>query len=193
MKTILLALLLACSAMGANDPLIVIDAKIEQLSSSYETYRSMFGGIVTREWANARVGVANIRYTGSRPQDVTVRFLFVGQDAAKGGLMLYHYHTVPLKLPAGGSARAVSISPVITKSRDQRRNADYGPNRRAEGITPFGWVVRVDRDGRQVAISGSTPDLVAGINKIVAESTAQQLASLDKGARDRMAKAKADD
>lgn len=188
-------LLLLQNASAAESPLLSrrkIDnhfrfgMTMEQVSAISDAYRSSSGAIVTREWNNARIGVARVYYSGQKPQEVTLRFFFIGRDTAEKRLMIYHYQAVPLTVRPSAEAAFATLSPVITSKKTTSRIADYG---RAfdsiNGILPFGWVATLDQKGVVVAEAASTPEMITGLRRLIDETGADRLLVLNREAEDR--------
>jgi hypothetical protein len=163
--------------------LISADVKVEQLTSNREVWRSQFGTISEREALNIRVGVLTTRYSGRESHTLKVKFFFIAQSRDRDGrLALYHYHEVDHKLSPNQTTRSVSLSPVISL----RRTSVRGSPIEAEGIVPFGWVVRIGDGARTLKTFSSTPEMPQNLEKVLARTPADVLTRLNADAEKRM-------
>lgn len=187
MKTawlILSAVLVSTGFAQQRDLSVHPAMRVEQVGGVYEVARSSLGLWVTRDWANARVGFASVRYTGQRPMPVTLRFVFVGRS--RDGLTIYHYDAQDATLQPGQTTKATTLSPVIVQSRTSTRDADFGRAfSRVSGVVPFGWAMLVMRNGARVAWTSSTPEMIERVDKLILETGPERLAELAQEATER--------
>ena len=189
---IILGVASAAVALSATLPpmprnALLVNVTQKQILANGSNWRTSWGSY-SKEYANQRILIVNLKQLGRFDPSVSVAHYFIGRDLSTRKFVVYSQGEQKANVDADGDEFVIVPKEIQAKSEREKLpphsgTVTSGSGRTTEtpidgktmpakksGVTPHGWCILVTQGGKTVGETASTPELVKWTKDYLATS-----------------------